>query len=331
MELDGRTIRQMILFTLIVLIIPMILFPVLLGTEFMKSSLMEASFAFVLAELVFYGFCIYFFNKDTNLTKLAINSAICLVGRYVLGAVLGLLIAAMYAMNVGIAIKFGAISFWPSVALHIASVPFILKPLFTTEKSERKSQAKAATSATTQNSANKSTEKSHAFVKPEGTKKESVEIKADYSNFQSYTPPPKRTFSNASVEDGFSKAVNYIGENGSTLMAAVIDQEGLLLGSYQRSLFEAEDVAPLVLPIITQNSASLGKMQLSIPEKTEMVFENQKLTIASEKYYTLVVISERSVDDILSIRINQALEMIRIYMAERYSEKLIGNAERIYV
>lgn len=332
MEIDGRIIRQMILFTLIVLIIPMILFPILLGTEFMKSSLMEASFALVLSELVFYGFCIYFFNKDTNLSKLALNATLCLAGRYFLGAVLGLLISLMYAMNVGIALKLGAVSFWPAVLLHMVSTPFILKPVFVGAKASSQENRKSTLQTSSQSSEAKKSDSSNSFAQSnEKSKRESVQMKADYSDFQSYTPPKAKPLSKGSTEDGFNKAVNYIGESGSTLMAAVIDNEGLLLGSYQRAMFDSEDVAPLVLPMVTQNAESLQKMQLTFPEKTELMFENKKLTIATEKYYTLVVIAERTVDDVLNIRINQALEMIRIYMAERYSEKLIGNAERIYV
>jgi len=43
------------------------------------------------------------------------------------------------------------------------------------------------------------------------------------------------------------------------------------------------------------------------------------------------VISERQSDDVLGIRINQALEMIRKFVDERYSDKLNLNAESIHV
>lgn len=328
MEIDGRMIRQMILFTLIVLIVPMILFPVLLGTTLMQSSLMNASLAFVLFELVFYGFCIYFFNRETNLPRLILNAVICLAARYAIGAVLGLLIATMYAMNIGVALSFGTVSFWPAVFMQILAVPFILKPLFMAQVETKRAIAQPPQSlneAPIEKSQTRSAESSTTAT--ETRKKEQPQVTTDYSNFQAHKP----TKTKPQYENGFLNAVNYIGENGTVLMAAVVDQEGLLLSSYQRAMFESEDVAPLVLPIIEQNKISLHKMQLTVPEKTDMTFENKRLIIASEKYYNLVVISERTMDDVLNIRINQALEMIRIYTAERYSEKLIGNAERIYV
>lgn len=329
MEIDGRIIRQMILYSLIVLIVPMILFPILLGSDIMKSSLMKASFAFAMVEFVFYGFCVYFFNKETNLTKLLLNAALCVVGRYFLGAVLGLLIAAMYAMSVGIALSFGTVSFWPAVALHVLATPFILKPLFMVQQNEHKLTSQSSQPLQVSTPEKTPTTGTSSFVASAETpqKKQPPQVKTDYSDF--HARKPKQTKSQ--YEDGFLKAVNYIAENGAVLMAAVIDNEGLLLSSYQRAMYEAENVAPLVLPIIEQNKITLHKMKLTEPEKTDLAFENQRLVIATEKYYTLVIIAERSMDDVLNIRINQALEMIRIYIAERYSEKLIGNAERIYV
>ena len=327
MEIDGRIIRQMILFTLIVLIVPMILFPILLGTDIMKSSLMKASFSFALFEYVFYGFCVYFFNKETNLPRLLLNAAICMVGRYFIGAVLGLLIAAMYAMNITIALKFGTISFWPAVVLHIISVPFILKPLFMAQEGSSRSDVKTSPSRPVE--INQDEINTSFATTQEPRKTEQPQVKTDYSDFQAHRPA--RTKSQSSHEDGFQNAVSYIGENGSTLLAAIVDNEGLLLSSFQRAMYEAEDIAPLVLPILDQNKSTLRKMNLATPEKTDLMFENKRMIIASEKHYTLVVISERAMDDVLNIRINQALEMIRIYTAERYNEKLIGNAERIYV
>lgn len=329
MEIDGRIIRQMILYSLIVLIVPMILFPILLGSDIMKSSLMKASFAFAMIEFVFYGFCVYFFNKETNLTKLLLSAALCVVGRYFMGAVLGLLIAAMYAMSVGIALSFGTVSFWPAVVLHILATPFILKPLFVGQKEVNRSEPQPLKETTPERTPMTGTT---SFVASAEThQKEQHHVMTDYSDFHAHKSKQKSKQTRLQYEDGFLKAVNYIGENGAVLMAAVVDNEGLLLSSYQRAMYEAENVAPLVLPIIEQNKITLHKMKLNVPEKTDLTFENQRLVIAAEKYYTLVIIAERSMDDVLNIRINQALEMIRIYTAERYSEKLIGNAERIYV
>ena len=132
-------------------------------------------------------------------------------------------------------------------------------------------------------------------------------------------------------ENGFQNAINYIGENGSVYMAALVDFEGLLLAGFKRGNYEPEDIAPFALPLASRNADTYKRLNLTIPEKTDLMFEDKRMIIASEQHYTLIVISERTMDDVLNIRINQGLEMIRMYTAERYSEKLIGNAERIYV
>ena len=53
--------------------------------------------------------------------------------------------------------------------------------------------------------------------------------------------------------------------------------------------------------------------------------------VAREESFSLMVIAERQIDDFLNIRINQALEIIGKYVAERYSRKLFVNVERTYV
>ena len=320
MELSGRIVRQMILFTLIVLIIPMILFPNRLGTELFRGSIYYGLF-----ELLFYGIVLYIFNRDTSLINLIKSAGLCLVARLLIGAVYGLLIIAMYPMNFSIAMTLATSSYLPAVLLHITATPFILKPLFS-EDEERTSRPRSRQSMTLT---------SDFTAKPQPAKKgvQHDTSRQQQTDFSSFNSRKRRSESNPKqkMENGFQNAVQYIGEYGSVLMAAVIDHEGLLMAGFHRSRYEPEDFAPFALPIMQGQAELYKKMKLPIPEKTDMQFETNRMIIASEKYYSLIVISERTADDVLNIRINQALEMIKTYTAERYSEKLIGNAERIYV
>ena len=236
----------------------------------MQSSLIDVSFASMLFELVIYGSCIFFFNKETDLMKLILNSALCLVGRYIIGGVLGLLIAVMYAMNLGVALSFSTSSFWPAVVLHVLATPFILKPFFVVKNESQKAQLQQQGDTETL-SERRPTVQTKTKSRPEPYQAEKPQVPTDYSEFQTHKPAQTKQHSG----DGFQNAVNYIGENGSVLMVAVVDNEGLLLSGYQRAMYNAEDVAPLVLPMIEQNKIALHKMQLAVPGKTEMMFENQ--------------------------------------------------------
>lgn len=321
MQLSARIIRQMLLLTLLALIVPMVIFPERLGMDLVKASFLNAMF-----ELVFYGVVLYFLNRKLNLVQLVQASAVCLVYRFGMGLLFGLLVVAMYPMNVSIAISLGMSSYLPAILLHIAATPFILKPVMDSQFGKKQSviQPERAPEKPT---AKVSIEDSGSMV---FTTSKNVKRPSESPRITPKFESPKAE-SVGHADNGFDMATRYIGEDGSVIMAAVIDNEGLMLGNFTRGDFEAEDIAPFGLEILKTNDYQLRRIGFVKPEKLEYQFEGNKIIIASEQAYKLMVMSERTVDDVLNIRINQALEIIRKYVAERYSEELVGNAERIYV
>lgn len=321
MQLSARIIRQMLLLTLLALIVPMVIFPERLGMDLVKTSFLNAMF-----ELVFYGMVLFFLNRSLNLSQLVQAAAVCLVYRFGMGLMFGLLVVAMYPMNISVAISLGMSSYLPAILLHIAATPFILKPVIDNQFGKKQ----------TQNPPERSAEKSTAKVSIEDsgsmvfTTSKNVKRSTENIKLRPKIEAPSVEASN-NADNGFDSAVKYIGEDGSVIMAAVVDNEGLMLGHFTRGSFEAEDIAPFGLEILKTNDYQLRRIGFVKPEKLEYQFEGNKIIIASEQAYKLMVMSERTVDDVLNIRINQALEIMRKYVAERYSEELVGNAERIYV
>ncbi len=326
MEISGRVARQILLFSLIVLIIPMIVFPELFGTELGKASLLNAMY-----ELVFYGCVLYFLNRGAKFAQLVQAAGLCLVYRFALGAVLGLLVAVMYRMQLDVAITLSMSGYLPAILLHMLATPFILKPAL---KELGLGGAVSVRRAVPQASAQEVLNSGSSIA---------VSKERGYSQAPA-TPPPKEepalpgnTIGQAGHSahhgeaDGFDRAVRYIGENGSIQLAVVVDSEGLLLGSFVRGEIDAEDWAPFALTLVETNQTILAKMGWETPEKVDLMLADKRIVIASEEKYALMVVSERVVDDVLNIRINQGLEMIRKFVAERYGEEPVGNAENIYV
>jgi predicted regulator of Ras-like GTPase activity (Roadblock/LC7/MglB family) len=131
--------------------------------------------------------------------------------------------------------------------------------------------------------------------------------------------------------NGFERAVRYIGEHGSVDLAAVVDDEGLVMANFVRGQFDAERWAPLSLVFLQNNEQVLRKGQLETPEKLDIILKEKRVIVARDGSFSLMVISERQSDDVLSIRINQGLEMISRYVAERYGDRLHKNLERVNV
>lgn len=319
MDIDSRVIRQMLLISLVVLMIPMIIFPERLGT-----MLAEASFAKFMLELAFYVLIVYFFNRKAPLANLIKSAALCILYRFGLGTIFGLLIVVMYSLNINVAITLGTVSYIPAIILHIIVTPFIVRPIFSKWLLSTESEGTISNDVVDVDKMGVT-----SFV---ATKDKVLDTSHSNTDGELLEEQPQKTNESIkSVNNGFAKAVNYIGEDGSVMVAAVVDNEGLLLANFKRGKIEIEDLSPFANLLVDKNVEQLSRLGLKSPEKIEYVFENRKLIIANENEYLLMVVSERTADDVLNIRINQGLEIIRNFVANRYSEKLIGNAEKSYV
>ena len=113
-------------------------------------------------------------------------------------------------------------------------------------------------------------------------------------------------------------------------LAAVVDHEGLLLSDFSRGGIIAEDVAPFALLIKANGAGSMNFLSYGCPERVEFQLSNDRIVLCYEESYCLMVIAERHNDDLLNIRINQAMEMVKKYMSERYSETLRPAMEKSY-
>jgi len=324
MEMNGRIARQILLFSLLVLIIPMILFPERLGTTLAKASLV-----YVLFELVYYGIVSFILNRHASLVQLAQAAGLCIVYRFALGAFLGVFIVIAYPMDLSVALTLSMSSYLPAILLQIAATPFILQPAVSSSLFEQRRprhvvmdgpQTPPRTSTATASDARARRQESYS---PDRT---SSRLRQDSTGKQTTVAAP--AFSDA---NGFERATRYIGEDASVELAAVVDPEGLLLSHFVRGDIDPESWAPFAVVLEHSNSAILKRFGFTSPDKVELIFREKKVAIASEEMFSLLIVSERTLDEVLHIRINQALDIIRKYVAERYSEKLVGNAEKQYV
>ena len=340
MSISVQVGRMILLFSLAALLLPLTVFPNRFGTSLVSATI--AGYGF---EIVYYALVAFLLHRRTTLLKLAQVGIVCLVFRVALGAMFGLIVAARYSMNVGISLQLGVVSYLPVLLFHIAATPWILKPVIdsfyrpfrrteeepsrqsappVSQESGRTSIAVSRERAATASPAPERTTAPHREAAPKET-----------PSFDSPAPSgfkaPKQPARPDKEPTGFDRAVNYIGEHGSVHLAAVVDDEGLLLSNFCRGQWEAEDWAPLALVALERNAEVMTRIGLEGIEKLDFNLRGQRVVVARAEGYCLTVVSERHDDDLLSIRINQALEMINKFVAERYGDKLNTNVERAHV
>ncbi|MFQ5499685.1 MAG: hypothetical protein ACE5FH_08430 [Candidatus Zixiibacteriota bacterium] len=337
MEVPGRITRQVLLFSLSVLIVPMILFPEQLGTSLARASLLNAVY-----ELVFYGIVIFFFDRTRTLAQLVQSAAMCLVYRLALGGSFGLLIAGAYSMNIVISTTFGMSSYLPAILLHIAVTPFILRPVLVPEQRMRRQFP--AQKAGTQHSNERfeagmtsiAASKAKGFTgepavtaMPKGASPslDSSALKGSKTDIEK----TEQIGLSAADANGFDKVTSYVGEHSSVNLAAIIDHEGLLMSHFQRGPVPSEDIAPYGLALLQQSETVTFRAGWGAVERVDHELLGHRVVAARVGELVLVVIAERQSDDLLNIRIRKALEMTARYMAERYGPQVNENTEKSYV
>jgi hypothetical protein len=326
MEITERVARQILLFSLLILITPMVLFPEQLGMGLATVSLLYAVY-----ELVYYGAAVFFFHRRFTFFQVAQAAGVCLIYRLLLGAVFGLLIAALYSLNLTVALTLGMSSYLPAILLHIAATPIILKPVM-----RELFQVKTAPAFSEQGSSpvvGREQEKPFFTVPKE--KKSTDSLFPAVAEPESPAPYVPRHDSHPSAgaqeTNGFDRATRYIGEDNSVRLAAVVDHEGLVLGHFKRGATDAEAWAPFSLLLSDSNDQVLKRGGWGLPEKIDILLDDKRIVVAREETFSLMVIANRQVEDLLTIRINRGLESIKKYMAERYTQKVPLNTERTYV
>jgi hypothetical protein len=235
-------------------------------------------------------------------------------------------------MQLKVSLTLGMSGYLPAILFHVALAPFILKPvvsqLYPVEGEKPASSFTPKTVPATLGKAGSST-----------PVKQSLAAADTQPNRVVSQPRRAETFAKraevsggiAREARGFERAVNYIGEHASVNLAAVVDSEGLLLGSFRRGPIDPDTWAPLALLFMDESRKVLRRGQVNGLEKVDLVLKDKRLVVARPDGCYLLVVAERHDDDLLNIRINQALEMIGKFVAERYSSRMNANAERIHV
>lgn len=135
-------------------------------------------------------------------------------------------------------------------------------------------------------------------------------------------PVKKTEKPHSSGKDKFQAAIDHLTEYGGVKGAVISDHEGLVLAGGGDSAFNPELCAAYSLDVFAAVQGPLGR--LLEPEVEFLIVKTRTdwLTLARARHLLLVVAARRQTDDLLSIRINQALEMITVHLENKYAVSL---------
>lgn len=285
-------------------------------------------------EFVFYGLVAGIFFRRNTLVGVVQAAAVCLAYRIAVGAVFGLLIAVMYSMSISVSMTLGIFSYLPALLLHVVATPFALGSVLSASRSSE-SRRKGSYRPSTASHAASTSHTSIAISREKGIVKDTVTARTPTAP-ETTRATVIETAGSSSVQqhpelNGFERATRYLGEHAGVFLAAVVDNEGLLLANFRRGTLNPEDWAPLALLFHDANRRILDRTRLGTPDRLDIILQDKRILIARDQVCSLMVLAERHADDTLNIRSLQAMEMIRKYVAERFGQKQDTNAEKIHV
>ncbi|SYZ74026.1 membrane hypothetical protein [Candidatus Zixiibacteriota bacterium] len=316
MELTGKNGLWVLLMSSLLIVIPMVIFPARLG-----MSLATGSFVYSAIEIGFYGIVLFLFRPRTTLLQLLQGAGLTFLYRIILGTVLGVLIALMYNVGFTVALTLGVSRYLPAILLQIAGAPFAIRPIYMAiiggDVEKRKHYIKEYRTANAPRSEAVRPQKARHDFRPSPA--------AD-------SPAPKSDISIGSDINGFERAVRYLGEHHAVMVAAVIDLEGLTVAAYRRGNFDPAIWAPLSLMFDSSHRQILDRTgESGQPTRFDLTFGTRRLTVARTNEFDLMVLANHEEDDLLGIRITQALDIIRKYRSERYGHLQPSGTEEKYV
>jgi predicted regulator of Ras-like GTPase activity (Roadblock/LC7/MglB family) len=120
------------------------------------------------------------------------------------------------------------------------------------------------------------------------------------------------------VKDKFQMAVEYLTEYSGVKGAVVADTEGVVIATSGQASFDAESFAAYSIAMKAAVEGPLGRIANPKLEHLSVKTGNEWITIAQSSQAFLIVAADRRADDLLSVRISRALEMISSHFKERY-------------
>ncbi len=315
-----KNIRRLILLLSLVLVaVPMVLFPHRLGISFSGGSAL-----FLLYEMIFYGVVLYAFRRDARLSTLMVGAALTLVYRLVLGAAFGVTIIIMYSLDSSIAFSLGMAKYMPGIILQVLAAPFVLRPVYL----GMAASLSPVSEPHYRRGARREVIGEASAVTTPSLRENLISPAAPAGRSETASPNTPA----GSDDNQFDRAMAYLGESGAVRMALLVDLEGLPLARFNRSPEEPEDWAPYALVSLERNcNFAAWNGQQELPERVDVGFRSQRLLIRRIDRLILMLVTEPNVDETIHIRIAQAADMIRKYMNERYSPAIFARVEGRYV
>jgi predicted regulator of Ras-like GTPase activity (Roadblock/LC7/MglB family) len=299
--------RGILLVFFFIMVVPLVFFPRDLGLKWGISFILLFAF-----ELAWYMLIFFIMYSKASALKVIFAAVLTWSYRVGLGIGFGLLLMVMFSLPFSSSLELGIYKYTPAFLLQTLMSPFALKSLFGgfMKKTPGLGQERAGFSK-------KIPGAGFSPVNPEKAKD-----RTEGRGLSTLEKDVKLT-----KEDNPENILRYLREYPGVRAAILVDQEGLVVANESLPDFDFETVASISRCLKEANDQILKKMGGKSAERIGIYTPDLWLSLIQIESFLLMVVSDRHTDELLSVRIQQSIGMIKRFLTGRYQENIIKAVE----
>jgi len=300
-------IRGVLLVSLFIMVVPLLFFPKDFGLKLDWSVYLLLSL-----ELCWYMLILFFMFSRVSALKVFLCALVTLGYRIGMGIGFGILLLIMFSLPLSSSLQLGIHQYLPAFLLQALMSPFALKSFFEVPMGKTKRSKKTPMKYERRvleplpSSFVSETSKEKLGGKREIPQQKKIEVAGKVS---------------------FESVLHYLREYAGVKAAILVDQEGLVVAYDSLSDFDAEEVAPFARSLKEANDKILHKIGEKASERIGIYTPDVWVNLNQIGGVTLVVLSDRHTDELLSVRILQSMGMIKKIFAQRYQQNILKVVE----
>lgn len=294
MTLNTPELKKAMLLGLVAAVAPLFYFP----NSFGWQGATAGRAPFLLIELGYYVLVFYGFNRREKMGSHMGAAAMTFGLRSALGIVFGLLISGIHGTSLGAGLSIGLFTYLPFVIPMAVMMPFLMRSVIGFTKSSPRSRVSAP---------------SYATAPPVERPGAGASVSRPVATDKSARP------SGGSQAPDFGAAVEHVASYSTVELALLVDDEGLCVARACRANSDSEMWAPLVNLIYQSIQVELVRTGSTAMKRYELTLATQKLVVERVEAFYLAVLFEQATDELVNVRIAQAIDMIKKHYKQKYS------------
>jgi len=292
---------------LFVMVVPLAFFPQDFGLKLKFSFFMLWAF-----ELGWYATIFFISFSKASATRVILATLLTWSYRLGLGIGFGLLLLAIFSLPFSSSLQLGIYGYTPAFLLQALMSPFALKSLLGgfMKKTTRSDQEHTSLQKKIPEAVFSPLSFEKARDRTEGR---------GWLSFEKNTKFTK--------EDNLENILSYLREYTGVKGAILVDFEGLVVAKESSPDFDFETVASYARRLKEANDQILQKMGGKSSERIGIHTPDLWLSLIQIESFLLIVVSDRHTDELLSVRIQQSVGMIKRFLTGRYQQNIIKAVE----